>query len=163
MTQLQQCDVLLQVVFPRFGEDYGENGQGPVFPLEMAHAVVVQLAGLLVTHMPKLVLGKGQSIGTGNSPHLVSDNVPSLDPEDTLILDNPGGVGHLSNHLHAELKEGRGEVGLHVELLQADRVGHQLPPIIVGLALKKNLFKTRKGEEQPGGMGSVRIASHRGR
>ena len=51
-------------------------------------------------------------------------------------MDDPGGVGHLSNHLHAELKEGRGEVGLHVELLQADRVGHQLPPIIVGLALK---------------------------
>ena len=57
MTQLQQCDVLLQVVFPRFGEDYGENGQGPIFPLEMAHAVVVQLARLLVTHVPKLVLG----------------------------------------------------------------------------------------------------------
>ena len=54
---MQQCDVLLQVVFPRFGEDYGENGQGPVFPLEMAHAVVVQLPRLLVTHVPKLVLG----------------------------------------------------------------------------------------------------------
>ena len=139
MTQLQQCDVLLQVVFPRFGEDYGENGQGPIFPLEMAHAVVVQLAGLLVTHVPKLILGQGQSIGTGNSPHLVSDHVPSLDPEDALILDDPGGVGHLSNHLHAELKEGRGEVGLHVELIQADRVGHQLPPIIVGLALRNKI------------------------
>ena len=51
-------DVLLQVVVPCLGEHYGENGKGPIFSLEVAHAVVVQLPRLLVSNMPKLILGQ---------------------------------------------------------------------------------------------------------
>ena len=48
--------VPLQVVVPCLGQDDGEDGQGAVLSLEMAHAVVVQLPGLLVPHVPQLVL-----------------------------------------------------------------------------------------------------------
>ena len=49
-------EVPLQVVVPCLGQDDGEDGQGAVLSLEMAHAVVVQLPGLLVPHVPQLVL-----------------------------------------------------------------------------------------------------------
>ena len=48
--------VPLQVVVPCLGQDDGEDSQGAVLSLEMAHAVVVQLPGLLVPHVPQLVL-----------------------------------------------------------------------------------------------------------
>ena len=57
-TSFFRYDVLLQVVVPCLGEHYGENGKGPIFSLEVAHAVVVQLPRLLVSNMPKLILGQ---------------------------------------------------------------------------------------------------------
>ena len=72
--------------------------------------------------------------------HLVSDHVPSLDPENTLVLNKPGSGWHVADDLHAELEEGGGEVRLQVELVQSDRLGDQLPPVVVCLTLGGKTF-----------------------